>query len=153
MKKIITSLVILAAAVSLTACGGKEQSVTYTMESDLNGVIMTDTMVLDAKGDRVQQMTEIVELDMAEVDTTTQSLLVEQYDAIVETYNSVEGVECTSETGEGTYSITIVIDATGDAISGLASLGLLQVEGGTDGISLQGTGEALTQSAYTLVEE
>ena len=108
MKKIITSLVILAAAVSLTACGGKEQSVTYTMESDLNGVIMTDTMVLDAKGDRVQQMTEIVELDMAEVDTTTQSLLVEQYDAIVETYNSVEGVECTSETGEGTYSITTV---------------------------------------------
>ena len=148
MKKIITSLVILAAAVSLTACGGKEQSVTYTMESDLNGVIMTDTMVLDAKGDRVQQMTEIVE-----VDTTTQSLLVEQYDAIVETYNSVEGVECTSETGEGTYSITIVIDATGDAISELASLGLLQVEGGTDGISLEGTGEALTQSGYTLVEE
>ena len=153
MKKIITSLVILAVAVSLTACGGKEQSVTYTMESDLNGVIMTDTMVLDAKGDRVQQMTEIDELDMAEVDTTTQSLLVEQYDAIVETYNSVEGVECTSETGEGTYSITIVIDATGDAISELASLGLLQVEGGTDGISLEGTGEALTQSGYTLVEE
>ena len=59
---------------------------------------MTDTMTLDAKGDVVQQMTEVVELDMTGVDETTQSLLAEQYDLVVDAYNAVEGVECTSET-------------------------------------------------------
>lgn len=152
MKKIISSVAVLTMALALTACGAKAQSTTYVMESDLNGVIMTDTMTLDAKGDAVQQMTEVVELDMTGVDETTQSLLAEQYDLVVDAYNAVEGVECTSETGEGTYSITIVIDATGGAIAELASQGLLQVEGSTDGISLEGTGEALTASGYTLQE-
>ena len=152
VRKIISGLAVLTMALALTACGGKEQSATYVMESDLNGVIMTDTMTLDAKGDVVQQMTETVELDMAGVDETTQSMLVEQYDMVVDAYNAVEGVECTSQSAEGTYSITIVIDATGDAVSELAAQGLLQVEGNTDGISLEATEEALTAGGYTLQE-
>lgn len=152
MKKIIGSLTVLTLLLALTACGGKEQSATYTMESDLNGVVMTDTMTLDAKGDEVQKMTEVVKLDLTGVDETSQSLLIEQYEQVVDAYNAVEGVECTSETGEGSYSITIVIDATGDAIAELASQGLLQVDGSTDGISLEATGEALTASGYTLQE-
>lgn len=152
MKKRIFSCLLLTMVFVLTACGGKKQSVTYMMESDLNGVVMTDTMTLDAKGDVVQQMTETVTLDMSGVDETSQSLLIEQYEQVVNAYNAVEGVECTSATEEGSYSITIVIDATGDAVTELASQGLLQVEGSTDGISLEATGEALTASGYALQE-
>ncbi len=152
VKKIISIMVALTMTLALAACGGKEQSATYVMESELDGIIMTDTMKLDAKGDLVQQMTETVELDMTGVDEATQSMLAEQYDMVVDAYNAVEGVECTSESAEGTYSITIVIDATGDAVSELAAQGLLQVEGNTDGISLEATGEALIEIGYTLQE-
>lgn len=52
MKKLTALTMTLVMAVSLAACGGKAQSVTYTMEQDNEGLKMTDTMTLNAKGDQ-----------------------------------------------------------------------------------------------------
>lgn len=152
MKKIISLLSVFVLVVSITACGGKEQSATYTMQSEVDGLVMTDTMTLDAKGDTVQTMTEVIALDLSSFDESTQTALTETYSTIVDSYNSVEGVECTMESGDGSISITVVIDATGEAVSQLADAGLLQVEGDADRLSLSATGEALVESGYTLVE-
>ena len=152
MKKIISLLSVFVLVVSLTACGGKEQSATYTMQSEVDGLVMTDTMTLGAKGDTVQTMTEVIALDLSSFDESTQTALTETYSTIVDSYNSVEGVECTMESGDGSISITVVIDATGEAVSQLADAGLLQVEGDADRLSLSATGEALVESGYTLVE-
>ena len=78
----------------------EEFSVTTWVES-LDRIFTTrHHRVCDAKGDVVQQMTETVTLDMSGVDETSQSLLIEQYEQVVNAYNAVEGVECTSATEE-----------------------------------------------------
>lgn len=127
------------------------QTVSYIMETESNGLKMIDTMTLSATGDAVQMMTEVIELDLSEFDEDTQIALVEVYSDIVDQYNSVEGVECSAESDEDRYTITINIDATGDAVSQLVDLGLLQVEGNMDSLSLSGTGDALEASGYRMI--
>ncbi len=75
--------------------------------------------------------------------------MTEAYDSLVESYQAVDGVECTGSAADGVYTIAITIDTTGDAVSKLAEQGLLQVDGGTNGISLEKTGEALEAGGYT----
>ena len=152
MKRLAALTMTLVIAVSLAACGGKAQSVTYTMEQDNEGLKMTDTMTLNAKGDKVQKMEETIALAMTGFDDDTQTLMAEAYDSLVESYQAVDGVECTGSAADGVYTIAITIDTTGDAVSKLAEQGLLQVDGGTNGISLEKTGEALEAGGYTKAE-
>jgi uncharacterized lipoprotein YehR (DUF1307 family) len=152
MKKILSSLVALCMIVGLTACGQKGQTVVYRSEQEENGLSMVDTMTLEARGDKVQTITEVIELDMSQFDEEQQTLLVSAYDELVEQYKSVEGVDCTNTAEDGAYTIHITIDATSDAIAQLAEIGLLEVDGNTEGISLQKTGDSLTANGYTLVD-
>ena len=145
-------LVMMMTISLLAACGGKAQSVTYTMEQDNEGLKMTDTMTLNAKGDEVQKMEETITLDMTGFDDDTQTLMTKAYDSMVESYQAVDGVECTGSAADGVYTIAITIDTTGDAVAKLAEQGLLQVDGGTNGMSLEKTGEALEAGGYTKAE-
>lgn len=151
MKRLAALTMTVVMAVSLAACG-KAQSVTYTMEQDNEGLKMTDTMTLNAKGDEVQKMEETITLDMTGFDDDTQTLMTKAYDSMVESYQAVDGVECTGSAADGVYTIAITIDTTGDAVSKLAEQGLLQVDGSTNGISLEKTGEALEAGGYTKAE-
>jgi len=152
MKKIVSSLLVICMVLAMTACGGKEQTVTYQLEQEQDGLVMVDTMKLDAKGDKVQKLTETIEIDMTAFDADQQAMMVEMYAALVDQYNAIDGTECTAEEGDGTYTLTIVVDTTGDAVSKLAEAGLMEVEGSTSGISLKKTAASLEASGYTLVE-
>lgn len=151
-KKIISVLTVLCMVLSLTACG-KEQTVSYQMESTESGFEMKDTMTLQAKGDKVQRMTEVIEINLAELDEESQSLAVSVYESeIVEAYKAVEGVSCSGELAEGVYTITIDFELKGDTVEQLAEQGLLEIEGSTKGISLKRTGDLLEATGYTVVE-
>lgn len=152
MKKILSVVMIFCMTLALAACGGKEQKASYQMEQEESGLKLTDTMTLDAKGDKVVKITEVIDVDMSGFDEATQAAMVSQYDTMVGQYAAVEGVECTGSAGTGTYSITITIDATGDAVEELAAQGLLAIEGNGSRLSLKATGEALEGSGYTKVE-
>ena len=152
MKKIVSVVMVLCMTLALAACGGKEQTVSYQMEQEESGLKMVDTMTLDAKGDKVVKITEKIEMDMSGFDEATQDQMVVTYDALVEQYAAVEGVECTGSAGTGAYTITITIDATGDAVETLASQGLLEIEGNGSKLSLKATGESLEAGGYTKVE-
>ena len=152
MKKLTALLLTLSLALSLAACGGKSRSVTYTMEQENQGLKMTDTMKLEARGDSVEKMEETISMDMAAFDEDTQKLMVEAYDSLVESYQAVDGVECTGTTTDSVYTIQIAIDTSGDTVAKLAEQGLLQVEGSTDGISLEKTGQSLEAGGYTKTE-
>ena len=91
-------------------------------------------------------------MDMSGFDEATQEQMNTAYDAMVEQYKAVEGVECTGSAGTGTYTISITIDATGDAVETLASQGLLEIEGNGSKLSLKATGESLEAGGYTKVE-
>ena len=149
MKRGRCLIVLLAAALTLGACGGKKQSVVYTLEQENDGLKMTDTMKLEARGDSVEKMEETISMDMAAFDEDTQKLMVEAYDSLVESYQAVDGVECTGTTTDSVYTIQIAIDTSGDTVAKLAEQGLLQVEGSTDGISLEKTGQSLEAGGYT----
>ena len=95
MKRGRCLIALLVAALTLGACGGKKQSVVYTLEQENDGLKMTDTMKLEARGDSVEKMEETISMDMAAFDEDTQKLMVEAYDSLVESYQAVDGVECT----------------------------------------------------------
>ena len=72
MKKILSVVMVLCMTLALTACGGKEQTVSYRSEQEQSGLKMVDTMTLNAKGDKVVKITESIEMDMSGFDEATQ---------------------------------------------------------------------------------
>ena len=152
MKKIVSVVMVLCMTLALAACGGKEQTVSYRSEQEQGGQKLVDTMTLEAKGDKIVKITESIEVDMSEFDEAAQEQAAAIYDALVEQYAAVEGVECTGSAGTGTYTITITIDATGDAVEKLAEQDLLAIEGNGSKLSLKATGESLEAGGYTKVE-
>ena len=118
-------------------------------------MVITDTMTLDAKGDKVQKMSETIEVDLTAFDDSQYEEVAALYDEMVEQYKSVEGVECTGTSADKVYTISVTVDTTGDAVSELVELGLLSIEGpgASKGISLKKTGEALVASGYEEVTE
>ena len=89
---------------------------------------------------------------MSDFDQATQREMKAAYDNLAEQYRSVDGVECTGTVGPSAYTITITIDATGDALETLADQGLLQIEGDGSKLSLKATGEALEAEGYRRME-
>ena len=155
MRKRFTAIamgVVLAAGL-LAGCGSKEQTVTYQMESESNGLVMLDTMTFDAVGDKVEQLTEVLEIDMSEMDADSQALLAQTYDEIIAMCEDIEGAEVTSELEGSVYRLHIVVDTTGDAPEKLTELGLLSIDGDSDGISLKATKSALEEGGYTQIEK
>ena len=132
--------------------GGKQQSATYTMEQETEGILIRDTMTLNAKGDDVREIVEVLEVDMTSLDVSDCDMLAEVYEELVGQYNGVAGVTATSSYAGQVFSINVVIDTTGNAVEELEKLGLLSVEGSTDGISLKASGSAMEAGGYTKVE-
>lgn len=152
MRRVVAGLLALGMVFALTACGGKEQTVTYRMETEQNGLKMEDTMTLTAKGDTVQKMSEVVKVDTSSLEDEQKELINTLYDQMVEQYKAVDGVECTGEKTDTSYTITIDIDATGNAVKELSEQKLLQVDGNADRISLKVTGTSLESAGYKKVE-
>lgn len=152
MKKLLSVLLIACMTVGLVACGGKEQSATYTSTMENSGVTIKDTMTLNAKGDKVQEIVETLEVDMTAVSDEDGDAMAAIYDGVVESYQSVEGVTASGSYADKIYTIDITIDATGDAVSELSELGLMSIEGSTKGISLKASGAAMEAGGYTKVE-
>lgn len=136
----------------LDRLGGKEQSATYTMEQEAGGVIIRDVMTLKAKGDKVYEIAEDMEVDMTSMSNADVEDMIPLYDDIVEAYGFVDGVTAMGSCTNKVYYINVTIDTTGDAVGKLAELGLLSIEGNADGISLKASGEAMEQGGYTKVE-
>ena len=129
---------------------GENISMTFRSRQEVSGMILTDTMILNAEGDKVYEMKEIVDVDLTAFTDEQYEQVEETYDAMVKQYNSVEGVKCIGKAGDKIYSIIITIDTTGNAVSELVDMGLLAVEGGGDGegISLSKTEESLSAAGY-----
>lgn len=154
MKRVVVGLLALGMAFSMTACGGKEQTVTYRGELDQNGLKATDTMTFKAKGDIVEKMEEVVEFDISSFDDATKESLNTVYEEYAGQYNEIDGVSCTLKAENDSIVLNIEVDTTGDAVSELTSKGLLAMTGG-DGsgkISLKASGASLEENGYEKVE-
>jgi len=153
MKSFCLGLCVMCCGIGLlAACAPETQVVTYRAETEEDGICMVDTMVLEAKDDKVEKMTETIELDYTSLDAETQEVLCNAYDELAAAYRKIEGVESTGTSGEGTYTLTVIVDMTGDAVSQLAEQGLLEVEGNSEGVSLKHTRISLEEEGYLLME-
>ncbi|MCH5332561.1 MAG: hypothetical protein J1D89_01265, partial [Agathobacter sp.] len=88
MKRVVAGLLALGMAFALTACGGKEQTVTYRMETEQSGLKMEDTMTLTAKGDLVQKMSEVIKVDTSSFEDEQREQINTAYDLLVEQYKA-----------------------------------------------------------------
>lgn len=152
MRHVAAGLLALGMAFALTACGGKDQTVTYRMETEQNGLKMEDTMTLEAKGDKVQKMSEVIKVDTSSLEAEQREQINTAYDQLVEQYKAVDGVECTGDNTDTSYTIKIDIDATGNAVQDLSNQGLLQVNGNAGSISLKATCSSLETAGYEKAE-
>ena len=154
MKRILVALLIVGMMLTAVACGA-EQTVTLQADLSESGMSMTDTMVLNAKGDTVQELKEIMVLDISTYDEETKdyliSLLNESY---VVPAHAINGVTCTDSTTDSSYTIELTVDCTNSsAIKEAAAAGILDVSDTSAGrISLKATQSGLEANGYTVVE-
>ena len=79
MKKLLNLLLSLTLVLALAGCG-KEQTATYVMDMEQDGMHLVDTMVYKAAGDIVYQMDETVTIDLSGMDDLTREAIVAAYD-------------------------------------------------------------------------
>lgn len=151
MKKLLTSAILLCSMLFLTACG-KEQSATYRLVTEESGITMTDTMTFNAKGDIIKSMTETYEIDCTSLSEEEYAFAEENYNQLSSMYEGIDGVTCTVESANQVFKITVNTDTTGDAVDKLAELGLMEIEGESNKLSLKATIEGLEQNGYEKVE-
>ena len=125
---------------------------TYKAEMEQNGIKVTDTMTLNAKGDKVQSMEEEMVFDTSTFEEDVVTQMNAAWDELVGQYKEIDGVKAEGKAGEGNYTIKVNIDTTGDAVEKLAAKGLLTVEGSSKGISLKATEASLTKGGYKKAE-
>lgn len=153
-KKIFAIAMTLVLAITVLAgCGSKEQTVTYRSETQQNGFVMVDTMTLNATGDKLEKLTEILEIDMDGVDEATQEVLAQTYDEIIAMCEGLEGVACSGELDGTVYRLNMEVDTTNaDSVAKLVELGLLTIEGDSTGLSMKKTKAGLEAGGFELVE-
>lgn len=154
MKRIVAALLVVGMMLTTVACGA-EQTVTLQADLSESGMTMTDTMVLNAKGDTVQELKEILVLDISTYDDETKDYLISILNAsYVVPAQTINGVTCTDSTTDSSYTIELTIDCTNSsAIQEAASAGLLDVsDTSASRISLKATQSGLESSGYTVVE-
>lgn len=156
MKRIVAGLLVIGMMLAVVGCGGEEKTVTLRadMTADM-GMPATDTMILTAKGDTIQVLKEVMEIDMSDLDSEQQDAIIAIMDAtIVAAAEGINGVTCTSTTTNSVYSIELTVDCTNSAaIKAAEEAGLLEMEEeGVETLSLKKTQDNLTASGYTVVE-
>ena len=156
MKRIVAGLLVVGMMLAVVGCGGEEKTVTLRadMSADM-GVPATDTMILTAKGDTIEQLKEIMEIDMSSLDADQQDAVIAIMDAtILAAAEGINGITCTSKTTNSIYSVEFTIDCTNSAaVKAASDAGLLEIEEGfIDKLSLKKTQDGLAASGYTVVE-
>ena len=152
MKRLLCAVVAVILAFALVACGAKEQTVTYRLETEQSGIEMVELMTFEAEGDKIVKITDKLEMDFSGFDDATVEQLRATFDEMTEQGNSVDGASCKSDFSGSTYTMTLTVDVESGAAVELGDMGLLQITGDVEnGLSLKNTEEQLASSGYTKV--
>ena len=152
MKKVLSTIIAVLLVLALVACGAKEQSVTYRMETEQSGIAMVELMTFEAEGDKIVKITDKLEMDFSGFDDATVEQLKTAFDEMTAQGNSVDGASCESSFSGTTYTMTLTVDVESGAAAELGDMGLLQITGDAEnGLSLKNTEEQLASNGYTKV--
>lgn len=154
MKQIAAAFLAAVMVLSLAACSAAESTVVLRGDvSDEMGLPTTDTWTLTAKGDIVQNLKEVFEVDLSEYDDETRDYFIELVGSILmDAAEGIDGVTCTDRTEGTTYIIELTINCTGDTVKKAVEAGILEVDGNASAISLKETRSSLESQGYKVVE-
>ena len=158
MKRILAGLLVAGMMLALVGCGGGGEEKTVTLRADMTedmGLPTTDTMILTAKGDTIQTLKEIMEIDFADIDEELIDAFIEILDeTFVSVAQDIDGITCSSKMSGSVYTLELIVDCTNSATVKAASQnGLLEIEEGLiDKLSLKATQDGLVASGYVVVE-
>ncbi|MBQ9991157.1 MAG: DUF1307 domain-containing protein [Lachnospiraceae bacterium] len=153
LRRLLVAAMLFATVMMLSACGNKEETVTYYNKLEEEGVIIEEWMTLYAKGDEVYRIGDTMIVDYSSHDEATQEMMTELYTGLADAYKAVEGVECTGEEGEGSYTISFSFEVSKDTLSALSENGLFEVSEGAEAVSLKATKTQLETNGYTVSEK
>ncbi len=126
-----------------------KNAMTATIEQ--NGAKVT--MVADAKGDTIVQLTQTGTIDTSSYSDEDKANVQESIEKAKETYSALDGVEYSTEDKDGVITETIKMDLTGDKLQAIIDSGALPVEGDTDKItelSVSQTKKSLEDAGWTI---
>lgn len=150
MKKQLCAIMVGAAMLGLTACGGTEEvknAATATIEQ--NGVTMT--MSFDAKGDTVTRITQESVIDLSGYTDDQIDMLNSTVEAAEETYADIENVEYSCEEEDGKLVERIVIPTDEETLKVVVEQGLLPIDDeDATRLSLKATVDNLESSGWTV---
>lgn len=150
MKKQLCAIMVGAAMLGLTACGGTEEvknAATATIEQ--NGVTMT--MSFDAKGDTVTRITQESVIDLSGYTDDQIDMLNSTVEAAEETYADIENVEYSCEEEDGKLVERIVIPTDEETLKAVVEQGLLPIDDeDATRLSLKATVDNLESSGWTV---
>ncbi len=155
MKKLVKLLLCMTLVLALTGCG-KEQTATYKMEQDAMGIKISDTYVINAKGDKVTKMEEVCSIDISALDDEQKESVVatydEQYGAMKDSAPDSVVIDISSDANS--YTVKVVYNIEGADLKALADAGY--IEASNDGkilyVSFKQTCDGLEASGYSIVE-
>ena len=150
MKKQLCALMVGAAMLGLTACGGgKEVQNAATATLDQNGVTMT--MSFDAKGDTVTKITQESVIDLSGYTEEQIDMLNSTVEAAEETYADLENVEYSCAEEDGKLVERIVIHTDEETLKAVIGQGLLPIDDeDATRLSLKATVDNLESSGWTV---
>ena len=150
MKKQLCALMVGAAMLGLTACGGgKEVQNAATATLDQNGVTMT--MSFDAKGDTVTKITQESVIDLSGYTEEQIDMLNSTVEAAEETYADLENVEYSCAEEDGKLVERIVIPTDEETLKAVIGQGLLPIDDeDATRLPLKATVDNLESSGWTV---
>ena len=158
MKRILASLLVAGMMLALVGCGGGGEEKTVTLRADMTadmGLPTTDTMILTAKGDTIQTLKEVMEMDFEDIDEDLRDLLIEALEeSIISPAQEINGVTCSSNLSGSVYTLELTIDCSSSAtLNAVKEANLLEIEEGLlNKLSLKATQDGLKASGYVEVE-
>lgn len=158
MKKAISVLLSACMLVLMVGCGAKEQSATYELVQEEEGMyVMSDVQTLNAKGDKIYEILETTTMEFADVDEATLEMLLQYYDETVEAMKAEapEGAEVSSSYEGNVYTLTMNLNLENADLQELVAGGYLMGLDDSEDldkvtfISFKQTCEGLEAAGYT----
>ena len=155
MKKLITLLSTLAAALALSACGGGAVIEDALVASYSQGEMVTITQRYDAQGDKAVKMTQKAVIKTAGFDEVTLESIHSEGENTKSKLAGVEGASYQFDETDGEITETIVLALNDpEAVKQIVKSGVLPVGGANadkvNQISIKATKDNLEQQGFTI---
>ena len=105
------------------------QTATYEIMDIQNDLNRMRIVCLEAHENELQTIIETIKIDLSTCELDLQKVMVDVYDRLVQSYDSVDGVNCTGTMTSDVYEMVLSADVSRDVLHAVSIRGNAVVEG------------------------